>query len=91
MLSNTVWLMPGRADDVIMDRRTTSNNIVYGGFVGYNWMIDDYVVGAEIDYTRGEQKGSASGSRAGLFSDPDSNVPRASIIATTSACLTASS
>ncbi len=77
MLSNSVYLNPGRADDVIMNRRTTSNNIVYGGFVGYNWMIDDYVVGAEFDYTRGQMKGSASGGRAGSFSDPDVNaVPR---------------
>ncbi len=73
MLSNTVWLNPGRADDVIIGRRTTSNVINYGGFVGYNWMIDDYVVGAEVDYTRGEMKGSSSGGRAGLFSDPDSS------------------
>ncbi len=77
MLSNTVWLMPGRADDVIIDRRTTSNKVVFGGFAGYNMMIDDYVIGAEIDYTRGEQNGTATGGRQGFFSVPDTNsVPR---------------
>ncbi len=77
MLSNTVWINPGRADDVIIDKRTTSNKVVFGGFVGYNWMIDDYVVGAEIDYTRGDQLGTATGSRNGFFSIPDTNaVPR---------------
>ncbi len=77
MLSNSVYLNPGRADDVIMSRRTTSNEIVYGGFIGYNWMIDDYVVGAEFDYTRGRMNGTATGGRQGSFSDPDVNaVPR---------------
>ena len=77
MLSNTIWLNPGRADDVIFNRRTTSNKVVFGAFAGYNWMIDDYVVGAEVDYTRGEQKGTALGGRSGFFSIPDvSALPR---------------
>jgi len=77
MLSNSIWLNPGYADDTIYSRRTTSNKVVFGGFVGYNWMIDDYVVGAELDYTRGEQNGAANGGRSGFFSQPDSTaVPR---------------
>lgn len=85
MLSNTVWLNPGRADDVIFNRRTTSNKVVFGGFVGYNWMIDDYVIGAELDYTRGEQNGTANGGRSGFFAIPDTNaVPRVDYRYTTS-------
>jgi opacity protein-like surface antigen len=77
MLSSTVYLDPGRADDVVIDRRTTSNKVIFGGFVGYNWMIDDYVVGAELDYTRGEQNGTATGSANRRFSVPNSTtVPR---------------
>jgi len=77
MLSNTVWINPGRADDVIFSKKTTSNKVIFGGYAGYNWMIDDYVIGAEIDYTRGEQNGAAVGSRSGFFGVPDTtSLPR---------------
>ena len=77
MLSSTIWLNPGRADDVVIQKRTTENTIVYGGFAGYNWAVDDYVVGAEIDYTRGRFNGTAYGGRDGFFGVPDNQtLPR---------------
>jgi outer membrane immunogenic protein len=77
MLTSTVWLNPGRADDVVIQRRTTSNKVIYGGYAGYNWMIDDYVIGAEVDYTRGRLDGTATGGRSGFFGDPDNTtLPR---------------
>lgn len=77
MLTSTVWLNPGRADDVVIQKRTTSNKVTFGGFAGYNAMIDDYVIGAEIDYTRGQFDGTAVGGRSGFFGIPDTTtLPR---------------
>lgn len=77
MLTSTIWLDPGRADDVVLQKRTTSNKTMFGGFAGYNMVVDDYVIGAEVDYTRASLNGTANGGRTGAFGVPDvTSLPR---------------
>jgi outer membrane immunogenic protein len=67
---NNVLITLGRADDVTLQKRTTSNAIGYGLYMGYNWMMDDYVVGLEADYTRAKLNGTAAAGRNASFNDP---------------------
>ncbi len=71
MLRATPYLNPGRADEIVATSRTTSNSIGYGLYAGYNWMVEDYVVGLEADYTRAQLKGASTAGRNGFFSLPD--------------------
>ncbi len=74
MLRSTVYLNPGRADDIVTRSRTTTNNMTYGLFIGHNWQVEDYIIGFEADYTRANLNGSSSGGRSGFFSVPDVTV-----------------
>jgi outer membrane immunogenic protein len=74
MLRGTVFLNPGNAADIVNYRSVTSNAVSYGIYGGYNWGVDDYIVGLEADYTRTNLTGSLIGGRTGLFSVPDAQV-----------------
>jgi outer membrane immunogenic protein len=67
---NNVLITLGRADDITLQKRTTSNAVGYGLYMGYNWMMDDYVVGLEADYTRAKLNGTAASGRNASFNDP---------------------
>jgi outer membrane immunogenic protein len=67
-----VLITLGGADDVTLLKKTTSNAIGYGLYAGYNWMMDDYVVGVEADYTRSKLNGTANVGRSASFFDPSS-------------------
>jgi outer membrane immunogenic protein len=69
---NNVLITLGGADDITLQKRTTSNAIGYGVYMGYNWMMDDYVVGLEADYTRSKLNGTSNGGRNASFNDPSS-------------------
>jgi outer membrane immunogenic protein len=60
----------GQAHVVSLPRRTHTKDMAIGGFVGYNWGFDEYVIGIEADYTRTKLSGNTSASRSGLFTDP---------------------
>jgi outer membrane immunogenic protein len=67
-----VLITLGGADDITLQKRTTSNAIGYGLYMGYNWSMDDYVIGLEADYTRSKLNGTASAGRNASFNDPSS-------------------
>ncbi|MGL4634377.1 MAG: outer membrane protein [Beijerinckiaceae bacterium] len=72
MLRSTAYLDPGRADEIVATSRSTSNAVGYGLYLGYNWTMEDYVVGLEADYTKAQLKGASTAGRNGFFSLPDS-------------------
>jgi outer membrane immunogenic protein len=74
MLRGTVFLNPGNAADIVNYRSVTSNAVSYGAFAGYNWGVDDYIVGVEADYTRTKLEGSLIGGRNGIFSVPNAQI-----------------
>jgi outer membrane immunogenic protein len=74
MLRASPYLNPGRADEIVASSRTTTNAIGYGLYGGVNWMVEDYVVGIEADYTRAQLKGNSTAGRNGAFSLPDAAV-----------------
>jgi outer membrane immunogenic protein len=77
MLRASAYLNPGRADEIVASSRTTTNATGFGLYAGYNWMVEDYVVGLEADYTRAQLKGNSTAGRDGFFSLPDgSSFPR---------------
>jgi outer membrane immunogenic protein len=69
---SNILITLGGADDVTVLRKTTSNAIGYGLYMGYNWSMDDYVVGIEADYTRAKLNGTANVGRNASFYDPSS-------------------
>jgi outer membrane immunogenic protein len=50
---------------LIEQGRSQNARIGYGLYAGYNWVMDDYVVGLEADYTRAKLEGSFTGDRSG--------------------------
>jgi outer membrane immunogenic protein len=74
MLRGTVFLNPGNAADIVNYRSVTSNAVNYGLYAGYNFAVDDYIVGVEADYTRTKLEGSLQGGRNGTFSIPNAQV-----------------
>jgi outer membrane immunogenic protein len=75
MLNGSVFLNPGQADQLVTQKRQTSNGVGFGLYAGYNWMMEDYVLGLEADYTKGSLKGKSQLSRDGSFSVPDPSLP----------------
>jgi outer membrane immunogenic protein len=45
--------------------RSQNHRIGFGVFAGYNWMMEDYVIGVEADYTRAKLEGGLTGDRSG--------------------------
>jgi outer membrane immunogenic protein len=50
---------------LIEQGRSQNHRVGFGLYAGYNWMIDDYVLGVEADYTRGKLEGGYTGDRSG--------------------------
>jgi outer membrane immunogenic protein len=53
---------------IIEKGRTQSQRVSFGAFAGYNVMMEDFVIGAEVDYNRGRLDVESSGSRSGRTS-----------------------
>jgi outer membrane immunogenic protein len=70
MLRGTVFLNPGNAADIVNYKSVTSNAVSYGLYGGYNWAVDDFIIGVEADYTRTKLEGNLQGGRNGSFSTP---------------------
>ncbi len=50
---------------LIEQGRPQNQRIGFGLYAGYNWMMEDYVLGIEADYTRGKLEGGFTGDRSG--------------------------
>ncbi len=50
---------------LIEQGRSQNQRVGFGLYAGYNWMMDDYVIGIEADYTRAKLEGGFTGDRSG--------------------------
>jgi outer membrane immunogenic protein len=50
---------------LIEQGRPQNHRVGFGLYAGYNWMIEDYILGVEADYTRAKLEGGFTGDRSG--------------------------
>lgn len=55
-----------RSRGIVQQGRNQDSGLGFGGFVGYNFVIDDAVFGIEVDYTRSRLRSGLTGEGSGL-------------------------